>query len=343
MTLVAGGFAESYVRVWSLDGSPLKSAIPSENIPSVPKSRRLVGHSGPVYGVTFSPDRKYLLSCSEDKSVRLWSMDTYTGLVVYRGHDAPVWSVAFGPFGHYFATASHEHTARLWSCDHIYPLRIFAGHVSDVDTVTFHPNSSYVFTGSSDKTVRMWDIQSGNSVRLFTGHTAPVTTLAVSPNGQWLASAGEDSMIMLWDIASGKRIKTMRGHGRTSIYSLSFSAEGEILVSGGADLTVRCWDAAYGTSAATADHPEPLSGIGVAGATDGTAKVDSISAVPGKHRKGKDIVATCVVDFVPNVPLHLLTSNRPDQLAVWHTKKAPVYKVKFDQRNKVMAASAFLP
>lgn len=95
--------------------------------------KKLVGHSGPVYGLSFSPDNKYLVSCSEDKTARLWSTQTFSNLVVYKGHNSPVWDVDFGPFGFYFATASHDRTARIWSCDHINPLRIFAGHLSDVD------------------------------------------------------------------------------------------------------------------------------------------------------------------------------------------------------------------
>ncbi|KAF8538026.1 WD40-repeat-containing domain protein [Trichophaea hybrida] len=322
--LLAGGFAESYVRVWSLKGTPLQSIIPLENNPAVPKSRRLIGHSGAIYGVSFSPDRKYILSCSEDKSCRLWSMDTYTTLVVYRGHDAPVWDVSFGPFGHYFATVSYEHTARLWSCDHIYPLRIFAGHLGDVDSVTWHPNSTYVFTGSSDKTARMWEINTGNSVRLFGGHSAPVTAVAASPDGKYIATAAEDSLINIWDIATGKRLKAMRGHGKASIYSLSFSQEGNVLVSGGADMTVRCWDVLYGTGVVTEASEEiKAAGLGHSGPADATTKVDCASVVT--NRRGKEVVATS------------------DQLAVWYTKKAPIYKVLFTTKNMVLAGSAFLP
>ncbi|KAG0128182.1 WD40-repeat-containing domain protein [Tuber indicum] len=331
-TIAAGGFAESYVRIFSIKGAPLVSIIPTENAPVAPKTRRLIGHSGPIYGVSISPDKKYLLSCSEDKSVRLWSLATYTALVSYKGHDSPVWDVRFGPYGHYFATASHDHTARLWSCDHIYPLRIFAGHLDDVDTIIFHPNSAYVFTGSTDKTIRMWDVQTGNSVRLFTGHTGPVRALAISPNGKWLASAGLDSTIMLWDIASGKRLKTMRGHGKTSIYSLTFSMEGTILLSGGADNTVRCWDVAYGTGAPTAEAPEGVGATAAAGGGgvlpggDGATKVDgtSTTGVPNK-RKRTEIVAT------------------PDHLQVFYTKKSPVYKVQFTRKNLCLAASANMP
>ena len=33
----------------------------------------LIGHSQPVYGLSFSPDNQFLLSCSADGTARLWS------------------------------------------------------------------------------------------------------------------------------------------------------------------------------------------------------------------------------------------------------------------------------
>jgi transcription initiation factor TFIID subunit 5 len=101
--------------------------------------RKLVGHSGPVYSVAFDPiagsvyPPSHLLSSSQDGSVRLWSMDTFKNLVVYKGHADPVWAVEWGPYGAYFATASRDRTARLWITDRVAPLRMFAGHLSDVD------------------------------------------------------------------------------------------------------------------------------------------------------------------------------------------------------------------
>lgn len=96
-------------------------------------SRTLCGHGGPVYSVSFSPDRTLLLSCSEDATIRLWSLQIWTCLVVYKGHMFPVWDVKFSPLGYYFASASFDRTARLWATDHYQPLRVFAGHFSDVD------------------------------------------------------------------------------------------------------------------------------------------------------------------------------------------------------------------
>ena len=102
-------------------------------------TRKLVGHGGPVYSLSFDPlggsagPPRYLLSSSADATARLWSMDTYTNVVAYRGHQNPVWDVQWSPLGTYFATGSRDKTARLWSTDRVSALRIYAGHLSDVD------------------------------------------------------------------------------------------------------------------------------------------------------------------------------------------------------------------
>ncbi|EPY49888.1 SAGA complex subunit/TATA-binding protein associated factor/transcription factor TFIID complex subunit Taf5 [Schizosaccharomyces cryophilus OY26] len=306
-TMIASGFQESYIRLWSLKPDK-KSASRTANEPAS-DSTRLLSHSGPIYGTKFSPDNKYLLSCSEDRSARLWSVDTKTALVAYKGHSGPIWDVAFGPFGHYFATASHDQTALLWSCDHIYPLRVFAGHLSDVDCVTFHPNSAYVLTGSNDKTCRLWDVHRGHSVRIFNGHTKPVTAVAIAPDGHTVASADYDGLIHLWDIGSGRRIKTMKGH-QGGIYSLSFSQESTVLVSGGADYTVRAWDVLK------------------------TNYSDSVSSS----------LAGSVVTPYTNTESDALESTAawatsPDQMVRLNTKQTPIYHVSFTRRNLCMSIS----
>lgn len=159
--LLAAGFADSHVQVWNLKGEkflPFKkgtelyntniresSSLSAEDIldkspaayAAASETHKFIGHSGPVYSVDWSFDNRFLLSGSQDSTVRLWSLETLSNLVAYRGHLGPVWSVAFSPVGFYFASGSHDKTARLWSTDEIYPLRIFAGHESDVDVRFF--------------------------------------------------------------------------------------------------------------------------------------------------------------------------------------------------------------
>lgn len=68
-------------------------------------TRKLIGHSGPVYSVNFDPmggsaaPPRYLLSTSADATARLWSLDTMTNVVAYRGHQNPVWDADWSPLG----------------------------------------------------------------------------------------------------------------------------------------------------------------------------------------------------------------------------------------------------
>lgn len=282
-TMIAAGFADSYIKIWSLDAkkplrtlqpaSTLKAAVVTEDskledfLDDQPEeSKTLIGHAGPVYETSFSPDNSHLVSCSEDGTVRLWNLATFTNVVCYKGHMNPVWSVSFSPLGYYFATASHDRTARLWSTDHIYPLRLFAGHLSDVDVVKFHPNTNYIATGSTDKSCRLWDVTTGECVRVFEGHTGTVHALAFSEDGKYLASGGDDCNVLLWNLGSGKQITVLKGH-RDVIYTVSFSGDGTLIASGSADKTLRLW------AARDAIHhaEEEAEGGAVSGAAAGAA------------------------------------------------------------------------
>ena len=335
--LVAAGTQQSYIRVWSLDGKPIPnmSENGATNGTQPTSSKRLIGHAGPVYSVHFSPSSpnpsrdspqtspRYLLSASADKSVRLWSCDTWTCLVAYRGHDAPVWDVRWGPHGHYFLSCGHDKVARLWNTENIAPLRMFVAHDNDVECGCFHPNGAYVFT-AGDKNVRMWDISRGNPVRMFTGHTGVITAVECSPDGRTLASADDQGSIFLWDLASGTRIKRMRGHGKGGIWSLTWSVESSVLVSGGADMTVRVWDVIQKPNAQGAEAGGKTDGA-AGGAVTAAGSGAAGAANQAQKKSKKDVVVT------------------QDQISAFPTKKSPVYKVAFTRSNLVLAGSAYLP
>ncbi|KAL4708115.1 hypothetical protein ACJJTC_009894 [Scirpophaga incertulas] len=248
-SLLAVGFSNSNIKVWTLTPVRLRGMKSAEKLQDIDREagdvlvrmmeekdrdtcRTLFGHSGPVYKVGFDPFKTLLLSCSEDATVRLWSLQCWTCLVVYRGHVWPVWDVRWSPHGHYFASTGHDRTARLWATDHHQPLRVFAGHLSDVDCVQFHPNSNYIATGSSDRTVRMWDCSTGIQVRLMTGHKTSVYTIVFSVCGRWLATGAAGGEVVVWDISTGLPTASLPPSHSASIHALAFSRDGTILSSG---------------------------------------------------------------------------------------------------------------
>ncbi|SPO38260.1 related to TAF5 - TFIID and SAGA subunit [Pseudozyma flocculosa] len=383
VSLMAAGFEESFVQVWSLKGEKLRGlkgdphlggardrrSLERQREAQAYTTRKLIGHSGPVYGVDFDPvggsasAPKHLLSSSADGTARLWSLETFGALVAYRGHQHPVWDVKWSPLGTYFATASADKTARLWSTERINPLRMYAGHLSDVDCLAFHPNSLYLATGSSDRTVRLWDVQRGACVRLFVGHQSPISCLEVSPDGKYLASAStgsgtaspfgnedpssissqtNDVSISLWDLASGRRIKKMWGH-RERVNSMSFSADGSILVTGGQDRSVRCWDVravggqrkAASSTIASADTGVMASSTPASAAVAAAAAAAASVATPTAASRGGAAAAAAAA--AAKVDWH----SSADCIATFYTKGTPLVDVKFTPRNLCLVAGVY--
>lgn len=364
--LVAVGTSESYIRVWSLDGKALSSMNAHEK-GSKFNSRKLIGHAGPVYDVSFSdsasgsPTRlfgdeaqsgakldtkpKLLLSSSADSSIRLWSLESWSCLCVYKSHDGPVYRTLWSPHGHYFLSGGYDKVARVWMQDHASPQRMLVGHDTSLSAIAWHPNGMYVFSASdeTDKTIRMWSVITAGCVRVFSGHTEHITAIECAPNGKIMASADVAGNIFFWDLAKGTRIKRSRGHAKGGIWSLSFSVESNILASGGQDGTVRLWDvespadpqkaaqqagleaaAALPGADAAAAAPATTEAARNAGTQSGQAAASTGAA--GTHKKkGKEFMIT------------------PDQISAFPTKKTPVTRVKFTRMNLVVVGGCYDP
>jgi WD40 repeat protein len=77
------------------------------------RQRSFTGHSGWVYDVTVSPDRRFAASAGADGTARLWDLTTGTASVL-RGHTGKVKRVAFSPDGQTLATGGEDGMIRLW-------------------------------------------------------------------------------------------------------------------------------------------------------------------------------------------------------------------------------------
>ncbi|KAJ2892169.1 WD domain-containing protein [Zalerion maritima] len=347
--LVATGTEDSYIRIWSLDGKALPTKIPSERDLKV-NNRKLIGHSDRIYSVHFSSSisptgfdlwsgeneyrpelsPRFLLSSAADGQVRLWSLETWSCLCVYKSHNGPVMRALWGPHGHYFASAGWDKTVRIWSQEKATPIRLLVGHDTAISAIAWHPNSTLIFSASdeTDKTIRMWDVSTGDCVRMFTGHTDYISEMVVAPNGRIFASADAGGNIIFWDIAKGIAIKRSRGHRPGGIWSLSFSVESNVLISGGADGTIRLWDV-KSDSKGTSDKSLAGANQGDAHAS-GSGEVVGASSVGGQastgnKKKGKELTVT------------------PDQISCFMAKRTPVIKCEFTRMNLIVAGGWYDP
>ncbi|XP_031806901.1 transcription initiation factor TFIID subunit 5-like [Sarcophilus harrisii] len=202
-SLITGGFADSTIRVWSVTPKKLRRMKTATDLGLIDKesddvlerimdektaseSKILYGHSGPVYGASFSPDR-------------LWATDHYEPLRIFAGHFADVNCTRFHPNSNYVATGSADRTVRLWDVLNGNCVRIFTGHKGPIHSLAFSPNGRFLATGATDGKVLLWDIGHGLMVGELKGHTNTVYSLKFSRDGEILASGSMDNTVRLWD------------------------------------------------------------------------------------------------------------------------------------------------
>jgi WD40 repeat protein len=207
-----------------------------------PELRRFEGHDAAVTALAVLDGHRFL-SGSDDKTLRLWDIDTAYELRRFTGHEEPVLCLALLDSGRVLS-GSKDKTVRLWDVETGQELRRFAGHDGSVTSVT--TLDGWVISGSEDKTLRLWDLETGRELRRFVGHEGGVTSITVLDRR--IISGSEDKTLRLWDLESGRELRRFSGDTEFSEGVKSLAAlDGRRFLSGGSEYSVfRMWDAETG-------------------------------------------------------------------------------------------------
>ncbi len=251
--------------------------------------RILTGHERNVRSVAFSPDGQYLVSGSDDRTIKLWDISTGKEVRILSGRSifsdqGWVTSVAFSPDGQYVVSGYNDNTIKLCNVLRGRQIRTLTGHKGSVTSVAFAPDGQYVVSGSFDNTVKLWDVSTGKEIRTLTGHVSNVYSVAFSPDGRYVVSGSFDNTVKLWDVSTGKEIRTLTGHKR-GVNSVAFSSDGRYVVSGSDDRTIKLWNILTGRVISTlTGHRDGVNSVAfssdgkfvVSGSDDNTVKLWSI-------------------------------------------------------------------
>ncbi|MBT7256021.1 MAG: protein kinase, partial [Planctomycetaceae bacterium] len=159
----------------------------------------LKGHPAFVFGASFSPDGKRIVSGSNDKTIKIWDAETGQETLTLKGHTSIVKSVSFSPGGKRIVSGSYDKTIKIWDAETGQETLTLKGHTSVVNSVSFSPDGKRIVSGSGDRTIKIWDAETGQETLTLKGHRIDVNSVSFSPDGNRIVSGSFDNTIKIWD------------------------------------------------------------------------------------------------------------------------------------------------
>ncbi|KAG8916382.1 Serine/threonine-protein kinase [Tulasnella sp. 417] len=192
----------------------------------------LHAHSGAVNGVAVAPDHAFFVTCSDDKTVKVWDAARLERNVtskprqVYSQHHAPVTCVCMLEASHCFASAATDgslHVVRVplshqsSSTPKYKQLQVVREHrvdrVGEYITCMTHYNTeatSNVIYATSQGNIVILDLRSMRILHSMEDlrHHGPITCMCIDRKRSWLLTGTAFGVLTLWDIRFGLRLKS---------------------------------------------------------------------------------------------------------------------------------------
>ncbi|GJQ15705.1 hypothetical protein GpartN1_g7496.t1 [Galdieria partita] len=225
-------------------------------------------HTEQVTCFAFHPKKRCLLSCSSDRSVRVWwdpvdkqakfsSVNLFTCAASQHNVKFPDFAEAccWSKDGQFVLFAlSHTHAIR--SYDVLENQKILSGSLDvvsvqkgNVKDIEMDPHCRYFVTYDDGSSFIVWNMR-GNILATVDTHQVQNNRMAISPDGRFIASAGFIGDVYLWEVLfqkdSGefvglKKVIDLKGH-RAGVRGVAFSHDNKKVATVCKDKTIRIWN-----------------------------------------------------------------------------------------------------
>lgn len=212
-SLIASAGGNHSIKIWDLDEDTVTT---------------LGNHSEIVNSIAFSPDGRFLVSGSDDSTMKLWDVVSKRQISTLTHatdrYRAQIKEVTFSPDGQKIISAGLH--VKIWD---IHTLReiMTIRHSDWILEVTLSSDGRYLAMGDANGQITIRNLQTQKTIAQFRGDEDHISALQFSPDDQILASGGYNGSVKLWKMSNWELIGTLSTSG--TVTGLSFSPDGSIL------------------------------------------------------------------------------------------------------------------
>ena len=222
----------------------------------------LQGHLDYVRTVFFHHTQPWILSASDDQTIRIWNWQSRQCIAILTGHNHYIMCAQFHPKEDLIVSASMDQTVRVWDISGLRKKssasagNSFGGGAAGMMSLEEQIARATSGGGASGMPGGPQADLFGNTDAMvkyvLEGHDRGVNWASFHPTLPLIVSAGDDRQVKLWRMSETKawEVDTCRGHFN-NVSSALFHPRHELIISDGEDKTIRVWDMSKRTAVQT--------------------------------------------------------------------------------------------
>lgn len=233
---VATASRDSTIRLWDPESGGAVGVLRGHK-----EWVRRVAASPPPHAGSISPDSpNVIVSCSSDKTVRVWDASNLTEKAVLTRHENVVECVALSSREQ--ATVMRRTMAASAAVAEAVGGADGAGSSASATSADLSGSSGlYVVSGDRNCTIIVWDLASSAAIAELTGHSSWVRGVAFHHHGCLVVSASEDKTLRVWDVARGATRASVEGCHKDFVTSVALHNSLPLIATAGLDGVAKVW------------------------------------------------------------------------------------------------------
>ena len=144
--------------------------------------KKLQGHRDTITDLKFLPDQNFLVSGSEDRSIKIWNINTgelVRTIVELNNFADFAENIIILNNKDFLVSGGRDSIIRIWNYKTGEKIGQIKAHYDEIRSLILLPPEDLIISGSDDGTVRVFDIETMKQLQVFEGHTGFVTSCCV--------------------------------------------------------------------------------------------------------------------------------------------------------------------